>query len=561
MLLNPSRWRRVWLIVVASALGGMITAPRAAAQTKRPKLVIALVLDQFPAEYLSRWERHFGPGGFRRLMRGGAYLRNAQYGHATTSTGPGHALILSGTYGHISGIIGNRWLNRKTGQVESMFFDPDAQLLGGVEALPRDDDTSPRAFLGDNMADRLRIWSGMRSKAVGVSLKDRAAIMLAGKLGRAYWFHEKAGGFLSSTYYRKDLPEWVRAFNARRLPDAYLGARWDRILPENAYDTADDFPHERDLYGLGRTFPHTLTGASGKPTPEFYEAFTATPFSTDYLMRFARLAIEQEGLGDDEWPDLLGVSITATDIAGHTFGPNSREMQDLVVRTDRQIAEFLAYLDNRFQPGQWLLVLTSDHGVCPIPEYLAALGMDARRIRKSQISAAVETALGARFGAAKWLLALEEPALFLDPAVIAEKKLDPAAVERAAGEAARTVPGIAAFFTRAQIQSGQLPPGHWAPYFEKAFFPARSGDVLLMTQPFYFWGSYGDRDEGTMHGSPYSYDTHVPLVFYGPGLGVRPGAYDFRADISDIAPTLAAVLGISPPAGCEGRPLHEILSR
>jgi predicted AlkP superfamily pyrophosphatase or phosphodiesterase len=535
----------------------LFVRPRAAASAK-PKLVVVIVLDQFRADNLTRYAAFFGEGGFRWLMSNGAHLTNAHYFYGTTYTGPGHALILSGSYGHTNGIIGNRWFNRQTNRTESMFYDPDAKLIG-VEAVPRSDDTSPRNFIGNNLSDQLLMSNGFKSKAIGISLKDRAAIMLAGKLGKAYWYHEGAGGFISSTYYVKDLPPWVKDFNARKIPDGYFGKKWEKNLPEAAYSIshADDFPNEADFYGLGKTFPHTLTDKSSKPTVEFYEAFTCTPFATDYELEFARKAIEQENLGADEHTDLLGISITATDIVGHTYGPLSHEMQDLVVRTDKQLADFFAYLNGKFKPGELLIALTADHGACPIPEYMASLGIEAGRIKKKQLSDAIEAALNAKYGEAKWVFALEDPGVFLNHAVIAEKKLNSAEVQRVAGEATLKVKGVAAYFTREQFLNGQLPPNRWAAHFEKSFHPERSGDVLIATKPFYFWGTYGERDAGSTHGSPYEYDTHVPLILVG--SGVRVGRFNFRADVADLAPTLANLLNVGAPAGNEGRVLHEVL--
>jgi len=543
-------------------LAAVAQAPRVTAPA-RPKLVVVIVIDQFRNEYLTRYAPFFGDGGFKWLMRNGANLSNAHYTYGTTYTGPGHALILSGSYGHTNGIIGNRWYNRATNRAESMFFDPNAKLLG-VEAVPKDDDTSPRNFIGSNLSDQLLLSNNFKSKAIGVSLKDRAAIMLAGKLGKAYWYHEKAGGIISSSYYMTDLPAWVRQFNALKIPDSYFGKTWTKLLPEAAYSIsrADDTPNELTTEVTGRTFPHLLTDKAGKPTATYYEGFTATPFATGYQLQLAQLAIENEQLGADEYPDILGISITPTDIAGHAFGPDSHEVQDIIVRLDGQLANFFSYLNRRFRNNEVVIAMTSDHGACPLPEYMQSLGIEAGRIKKKQISDAMEAAITARFGASnpdtKWVTTLEDPGVFLNQSLIAERKLDAAEVQRVAGEAAMKVKGMAAYYTRAQFLSGQLPPNRWASFFEKSFYPERSGDVLLQTKPFYFWGSWGERDEGSTHGSPYEYDTHVPLILAG--RGIRPGNYATAADITDLAPTLAAVLGINAPAGNEGRTLHEILT-
>lgn len=546
------------LFFAALASSGAVQAQNRA----KPKLAVVLVLDQFRAEYLARYAPFFGNNGFKRLQREGANLSEARYGHATTYTGPGHALIASGSYGHTSGIIGNRWFNSATGRIESMFFDAGAQILG-VEASPKDDDTSPRNFSGDMIGDELRLASGFRSKVIGLSNKDRAAIMLGGKTGRAYWFHEGAGGLTSSTYYGAKLPDWVQTFNARKLPDAFFNKTWTKALPEAAYylSRRDDFPAEADVKGLGRTFPHLLTDASGKPTPAFYEAFTATPFATDYQFEAARAAIENEQLGADADTDLLGLSITATDIAGHDYGADSQEIQDMVVRLDGQIADFLSYLDRRFKRGDVVLVLTADHGAAPLPEYMQSQGFEAGRIKSKALGDAVEAALSARFGApnadSKWVLAVEDPGVFLNRALIAERKLDAAQVQRAAGEALLSVPGIAAYFTRESLLAGQT-ANRYALMYEKAFHAGRSGDVMYQTKPFYFNGSYGNRDVGSTHGSPYEYDTHVPLIFWG--AGVRAGTWARPIEIADLAPTMCALVGVSAPSGSEGRPLPEVLS-
>ena len=524
----------------------------------KPKLVVVIVMDQFRAEYLTRFAPFFGDGGFKWLMRSGANLTNARYTYATTYTGPGHALILSGSYGHTNGIIANKWYNYESGQSEAMFYDPDAKLIGLETAAG--DDVSPRNFIGNNLSDQLLMSNNFKSKAIAVSLKDRAAIMLSGKLGKAYWYHEGTGGFLSSTYYMKDLPEWVKSFNARKIPDSHYSGQWGKSLPAAAYDisTEDDLPFETDFKGLGRTFPHTLKDKSGKPSPDFYEAFTATPFATDYELQFARHVIETENLGGDQYTDLLGISITATDIAGHSFGPNSQEVQDLIARADKQLAEFFAYLNRKFRSGEVVIAFTADHGATPTPEYMKSLGVDAGRIRKKQLGEAVEQALDAEFGEGKWVVGLEDPSIFLNRALIAEKKLDRAHVQRAAGEAILKIKGVAGYFTHSQMLNGQLPPNQMARYFEKSFHPERSGDILVVTKPFYFWGKYGESDHGSTHGSPYEYDTHVPLILVG--AAIRPGVYNFSADIADLAPTLSTILGIGAPSGNEGRTLHEILS-
>ena len=550
--------------LLATALLAPVAASSAQAQPrapKKPKLVILLVMDQVRAEYLTRYAPFFGEGGFKSLMRRGATFTNAHYSHATTYTGPGHALIGSGSYGHTSGVVGNRFYNRESNRLESMFFDQNAKILG-VEAVPKDDDTSPRNFIGNNLSDQLLLSNNFQSKVVAVANKDRAAIMLAGKLGKAYWYHEGAGGMTTSTFYGAQLPLWLQTFNARRIPQSFFGKTWTKFLPESAYrlSHADDFPTETDFKGLGRAFPHVLSDKSGKPTADFYEAFTATPWANDYELELARTAILAEGLGQDDHPDILGVSLTATDIAGHSYGPDSHEVQDLMVRLDRQLEAFQNDVNRRFKADEVVWALTADHGASPLPEHMISLGLEAGRIKRKSLSDAVEAALTASFGApangAKWVRAVEDPSLFLDETIIGEKKLIAADVERVAADALMSVKGMGACFTRDQFVSGRLPDNRWAAMLEKAFYPARSGSVLFITKPFYFNGTYGDRDTGSTHGTPYEYDTHVPLILAGPG--VQHGTFSRSVDIADLAPTLAQLLGIDAPAGNEGHVLGEV---
>lgn len=558
--------RRALLLLLLIAALGWVGIPRPASPAAgrrgdapaRPKLVVLIVIDQFRQEYLTRFARYFGPDGFNSLRRRGVCFTGAHYRHAATYTGPGHAVIAAGAYPHRTGIVANNWYNRAAGRREAILYDATARLTG-LDAVPTDD-TSPRNFIGSTIGDQLKLATGGRAKVIALSLKDRSAIALGGRLGKAYWFHERAGGIVSSSFYAAELPGWLRRFNARQLPDTYFGQTWDHLMPPDAYrDTGpDDARWETDLAGLGRAFPHRITGGLQKPGLEFYTAFTATPYATDYELELARAAIEGENLGADTSPDLLAISITANDYAGHAFGPYSQEVQDIAVRTDRQLGEFFRYLSRRFGTDGVLIALTSDHGVAPVPEYAASSGLDAGRIGNAAVHDAIEAALNARFGAAEWLTALEDPNVYLNEATLRAKRLDREEVARAAGEACMAIPGMAAYFTRGQLLHGSLPPNELAAAVERSFHPERSGDLLLITKPFYFWSSkYGALPTGTTHGTPHEYDTHVPLMLAGPG--VRPGEYARFVDMADLAPTLAALLGIQAPAGTEGHVIPEVM--
>jgi predicted AlkP superfamily pyrophosphatase or phosphodiesterase len=526
--------------------------PARKAGAAKPKLVVILVADQFRHDYLQRFGADFGNGGFARLQREGASFRG-HYGQQNTYTGPGHALIASGSYAYVNGIMQNKWWNGAAHRSEAMLHDPSAKLLHGETSA--EDETSPRNFLGSTIGDELRALSP-QSRVVGVALKDRGAILLGGRTGKAYFQSEVTGDMTSSTYYGTALPEWVTAWNGKRPADAFFGKTWERLLPPARYPEPDDVKTEAGGKALGRTFPHKVTGKLTKPGPDYFTDLQHTPFALDLTFDFVKAALDGEKLGKRGVTDLLGVSVTPTDIAGHAFGEGSQEVHDMIVRLDRAIEAFLSDLDKRFAPGEVLLVFTADHGAAAIPEESAGRGLTAARLKKAQIKEAVTKALNARFGAGDWVLALEDPSIYLDRALIGQRKLDPAEVERVAGEAALTLPGVLGYHTRTQLLNGWLPPTELARAVARSYVPARSGDVVLVQAPFSFWGKYAEKDSGTTHGSYYRYDTDVPLLFVGKSF--RPGSYG-EAEMVDLAATLADVLGVPRPAACEGHLLSDPL--
>lgn len=528
-------------------------AARATTPGMGPKLVVLLVADQFRSEYLTRFRDDLGKGGFRKLLAEGAVF-DGHYGHQNTYTGPGHALIASGSYGYINGIVQNNWYNRKAKRSEAMFFDPDAKILSASEVSPSDEN-SPRNFRGTTLGDELRL-AQPEARVVSLALKERSSIALGGRMGVSYFQSETSGEMTSSTYYMKALPDWVRGFNAKKLADASFGATWDRLLPAARYPEKDDDPREASPKGLGRTFPRQVTGGLKAPGPDYYTVFQQTPFGIDYTFRFAEEALSGERLGQRGVTDLLAISISPTDLAGHSFGPYSAEVHDLVVRLDRSIEGFLAGLAKRFKPGEVLVMFTADHGAVPIPEWSAAHQIDAARLKKAAIKAAIESALSAAYGAGDWVVALEDPSVYLNRDLIVSKKLDRAAVEQTAGEAALSLPGILGYHTRTQLLNGWLPPTELARAVARSFSPTHSGDLVLVQEPYSFWGKYAEKDAGSTHGSAFHYDADVPLVFLGKSF--RPGYYG-RAEMVDAAATLARVLGLTPPAACEGQPLESAI--
>jgi predicted AlkP superfamily pyrophosphatase or phosphodiesterase len=528
----------------ASAQTASTPAP---APAKRPKLVVAIALDQFRADYLSRFDPVLGESGLKRLVREGASM-TGHYGHYATYTGPGHALLLSGSYPYVNGISTNKFFNPATSRSEAMVFDAQATVIGQKTTEP-DMDVSPRNFYGSTVGDELILAQGKQAKTIALATKGRGAILMGGRLGKTYWMNEDTGDMTTSTYYAPSLPAWVETWNKKKLADSYFGKTWDRALPVQAYTTPDDTASEGGWKGLGKTFPHKVDGKLKAPGPDYYEALCATPFANEWELDFAKAAVENEQLGQRGVTDLLAISISATDLAGHDFGPLSQEVQDIVVRTDRQIGDFLDWVYGKLGKDEVLVVLSADHGGVPLPEQLSSFGFNAGRIKKKVIGEAVEKALKDRFGGDKWVVALEDPHIFLDRKKIEEKKLRPEEVERVAGEAAAKLEGFGGYFTRSALLEGKVPDSELGRSILRTYFAPRGGDVVMWTLPFYIWGKYAEKDTGTTHGTFYRYDTDVPLIFAG--AAIKPGKYGVR-EMIDLAPTLAHLLGVARPAGAEG---------
>jgi predicted AlkP superfamily pyrophosphatase or phosphodiesterase len=534
-------------------------SPRSSAQrgsTNRPKLVLVIVVDQFRYDYLERFGDLFGSGGFRRLMNEGALFTSANYDYVPTYTACGHAAIFTGSVPAQNGIVGNSWFDREAGKMHVMVIDDSTHLVTGNGPSGKGASASPRYLLGTTIGDQMRLASNFQSKVIAASLKDRAAVLPGGQRPNgAFWFNEANGEFVSSDYYFKELPAWVKKFDSADRPDKYFGKKWDRVLQPDAYKRAqaENLPLQRSP--LGAHFPYSITGGEDKPGQRFYTAFEYSPFASEYLEEFAKAAIDGESLGDDPFPDLLSISFSSPDLAGHSYGPDSQEMEDTYIRLDRVIADLLNYIDKKIGLANTIIAVTGDHGVAPVPEYARSKGFDAARLPGREVVDAANKALGARFGEGKWVAGFVNDQLYLDQALIAAKKVSPSEAERVAGEAALSVAGVVNYFTRTQLVEGRMPRGPIARRVGNGFFRGRSGDVWLVTKPFCF---FVEGDLPTTHGSAYNYDTHVPVILFGGG--VRPGRYNAECSPSDIAPTLAAMLGVEPPSNLTGRVLVEALA-
>ena len=519
---------------------------------KKARLVVGIVIDQFRYNYLTRFEDQFGEGGFKRLLDGGAVFTNANYIHTPTYTACGHAMFMTGATPALNGIIGNEWYDRDGNKRVTSVNDEKTRLLGGREGATG---MSPHRLVGTTIGDELKLATGGQAKVVGISYKDRSAILPAGKRPNgAYWFSSDTGNFVSSTYYFDDLPAWVKAFNHDQSSSAYFGKKWERLLSEDIYQRSgpDDAPYEKSQYGT--RFPYTLNGGEEKPGGKFYTQFEASPFANEHLVNFAKAAVENERLGVDDVTDLLTISFSSNDLVGHAFGPYSQEVQDMTLRLDRTLAELFNYLDKKVGLDRVIIALTADHGVGPVPEQVRALGYGGRVDGKSATDA-VTAALNQRFGEEKWILSFVNGNIYLDEAAIARRKLDLAEVESVASQAVLKIHGIAAAITGTQIMTGRLPNNLIAKSVSNGFFPMRNGNLIIVPRPFYLFGE----SITASHGTPYSYDTHVPVILSGQGL--MAGSYSSVCSPADIAPTLSLLLKIETPSNAVGRILTEAIGK
>ncbi|HUM10387.1 MAG TPA: alkaline phosphatase family protein [Myxococcaceae bacterium] len=532
-------------MIRALALALLLLSPPALA--KPPRLTLFITVDALGTDLLLR-SRSQLRAGLAQLVDRGAFYPDVRYQQAQVATAPGHSVLSTGAYPWRTGVVGNRVMNRSTGKEEPVFWDPTHPVL---EAPAGVEDVSPEALLAETLSDHLRLFTGGRGKAIALSGKARAAIPLAGRLGQAFWFNEQVGRFVTGTAYMKELPAWLRTLNDRRIPDTAFGTDWSLALPTKDYLGDDDRPFESPSFGMGRTFPHPLKGGAPAPGAPSYAAFASSPFANDLLVQAAKAVIAAEGLGKDDVPDLLSVSFSATDLVYHQYGPYSWEMQDALVRLDRQIGELLAAAEKAAGGRQNLLVvLCSDHGGAALPEEWIAAGINATRVKPSALRQGLTQELQTRFGA-PLVLGLVDREVFLNAKILTEKKLDPAMVRRAAAEWLGRQPGVALAVSRDDLESGQELSG-FLPALRRSHFPGRSGEVTFLMKPYTV---LTEQDTGTTHGEPYAYDNQVPLLLYG--KGVKPGLYRMQVHASDVAPTAAMLMEMGAPASAEGEPRVE----
>ena len=522
-----------------------------------PKLVVGIVVDQMRQEYLYRFESKFGEGGFKRLMKDGFVLKNANYNYVLTETGPGHASIYTGATPATHGIIGNDWYDKQLKKTVNCVEDEKQKPVGNDEG---NGDVSPWRMLSTTVTDELKLATQKQAHVIGISLKDRGAVLPAGHTpDGAYWYDDKTGRFITSTYYRIGLPAWVETFNARNLADSYLSQEWKTLLPIGEYKESgpDDSPYETKLRGKDKpTFPYNLKELR-KLNGEF-GLLRYTAFGNDLLTEMAMAAIAGEALGKDDITDFLAVSYSSPDYIGHATGPNSVEIEDTYLRLDKNLEDLFKKLDAEVGLGRYTVFLTADHAVADNPQYLKDNSIPADYFRLPNVESGLSEFLQKYFPGKKIVEKIINDQVFLNQELFAgdpkTSGIDLLIATELIIKYLQSTPGIAYVFSESTLRQGNFSEAGAKGMIVRGFYPKRSGDITFSLEPGWITR---ETMAGSTHGSSYIYDTHVPMIFYG--AGIKKGSSTRYHPITDIAPTLSILLKIKFPSGCTGNPISEIV--
>ncbi len=559
-------------LLVALVLAGGLGPLAFAEPRERPRLVLQITVDQLRADMPTGLVAdRLGEGGLRWLLERGVVFANAHHGHANTETIVGHATLATGAHPADHGMIGNVWVDRETGDTVYNIEDARYPLLtegGGVDKATEIDPTqkaarsqgrSPSAILVSTFSDELAMNTRGQARIFGVSVKDRGAVSMAGHAGKAFWFSKATQDFVTSTFYYDRYPEWVTSWNARDLPATrYGGKSWELLLSRSAYafGDRDDQAFETDFPGFGRTFPHPYGPADSR---SFSTLLTLSPAGDEITADFARTLLEAEGLGQDEVTDYLAVSFSSTDYVGHIFGPSSLESEDNLLRLDRTLADLLRFVDEKVGLDQTLIVFSADHGAAEAPGYLDEYGLEAHYVDPGawDRAPAIER-LKERFGIGRQLIsAYQHPYVYLDRAAIAREGLDLGEVERAVAEELMGLDGVFLALSSTALAEGAVIDTPLVRSIRRNFNAKRSGNVYVVFEPHRYINDFDGLTVTATHGSPWRYDTHVPVILVGPGLA--PRTVHRRIQTIDVAPTLSALVGIKAPSGSWGEVLVEAM--
>ncbi|WP_406684836.1 alkaline phosphatase family protein [Seonamhaeicola sp. MEBiC1930] len=518
-----------------------------------PKLVVAIVVDQMRYDYLTRFESKYGNGGFKRMMQEGFNCKNNHFNYVPTYTGPGHASVFTGTTPNNHGIIANDWFDRTLGRTVNCVEDRTVEPLG---TNSNDGRKSPKRMVSTTFTDENRLFTQMRGKTIGISIKHRGAILPAGHTANAaYWFdyeNKGSGNWISSTYYMKDLPKWVKDFNSSNITESYFKI-WDTYYDINTYTESgsDNNDFERVFKGKETpTFPYDLNKLKGSNGN--FKIIAESPYGDNLTTDFTIAAIDGENLGKDDITDVLTVSYSSPDKVGHDFGVNSKEIEDVYIRLDKDLKRLFDTLDDKVGKGEYTVFLTADHGVANIPRYLESLNIPSGYFTSKELKTKLNAFVLEEFKTTGLIRNVSNNQIFLNRKKIKELGLDLTFVQQKLVNEIISYKDIYKVYSATSMSNNSFHNGieH---LLQNGYNQKRSGDILTVPYPGYIYY----RKTGTTHGSGFSYDTHVPLLFFG--KGIKHGETLQKTVIPDIAPTISALLGISYPSGSTGRPLGFVL--
>lgn len=538
----------------------------------QPRLILQVTIDQLRGDFPFRYYDRLAEGGFKYLIEKGTVYMDAHHDHANTETIVGHATLATGAYPSAHGMIGNVWMDREKGRVVYNIEDDQFELLskdGDVNEKTEIDPTqkkagtsgrSPSAIMVSTFSDELSIHTAGKSKVFGISVKDRGAVSMAGHAGKAFWFSKASGEFVTSSYYYEKYPQWVEDWNLKDIISTYSGKAWTLLNDPSTYlfKDADDQEWETDVYGFGRTFPHEFKEKGSKTFTTF---LTLSPAGDEILLDFAKTLIEKESLGQDNTPDYLSVSFSATDYVGHIFGPSSLESEDNLIRLDRTLASLFSFVDKIVGLDHTLIVLSADHGSPEAPGYLQQMGLLAGYVEpKSWDKTPAIQRLKDKFGIGEALIEkYEHPYVYLNEKIIKEKRLNRMTVENAIAEELLNFEGVALAVSSTALASASLPDTDLYRRVLNNFNPSRSGDIYVVFKPHWFINDFDGLTVTCTHGSPWKYDTFVPIIFAGKNI---PQNHIYRrVHTTDVAPTLSRYVGAKPPSGSVGFVLEEVFSK
>jgi predicted AlkP superfamily pyrophosphatase or phosphodiesterase len=526
----------------------ILTAYSYSKELDKPKLVIGIVVDQMRFIDLYRYYDLYSENGIKKLINEGSNFTNAHYNYIPTNTGPGHASIYTGTTPYYHGIINNDFYDRALKKTIYCVADPDVQSIGSDD---NEGKKSPKNLLVTTITDALKLFTNKKSKVISISIKDRGAILPGGHLADGvFWYNSKTGNFISSSYYMKDLPDWVKNFNNQKLADKYLSGEWNLLTDKKFYEinSPDESPYEPDFFREGKkSFPHSFKNLR---LEEKYEAFAFTPFIHDVLIELAKSAIKNERLGKNSVPDFLAISFSSTDLIGHTWGNVSFELMDTYLRLDKKLADLLEFLDNEIGKNNYLLFLTSDHGAIETPGYLKENRIPTGELHNSKIIDSLKAFTNRTYGTDKVIESYSYGSIYLNRKIIEQRNLDYYKIEREISRYLRDVfPEIQTIATRSELEKS-ISSRMSENFILNGWHPSKSADIVFNLRPNYLFKFL---EKGTTHGTSYTYDTHIPIIFYGwkiPKQEVNEKVY-----IIDIAPTISNLLKIALPNACIGIPL------